>query len=238
MFHSALLILAVVSSATAAVIGFGIGSLLTPFLLLRLEPAMAVAVVALPHLLATVIRFVQHRQSLDRNVILRFGLPSAAGGFSGAWLQGVFDETWLFVILGGLLVATAVANVTRGFGGWVPGTTVALVLGFLSGLFGGLVGNQGGLRAAGLLAFNLAPRPYLATGTAVALLIDAARTPVYLARAGGELFRHGDLLWTAAAGCVLGSLFGEKLFFGIPADRYRTLVSIAVGVLGLWLLTR
>ena len=41
-----------------------------------------------------------------------------------------------------------------------------------------LAGNQGGLRAAGLLAVDLPPRAFLATGTAVALLVDLARTPV------------------------------------------------------------
>jgi hypothetical protein len=44
--------------------------------------------------------------------------------------------------------------------------------------------SRGGLRAAGLTAFDLAPRAFLATGTAVALLVDMARTPVYLAHAG------------------------------------------------------
>ena len=112
---------------------------------------MAVAVVALPHMIATAIRFFHHRRAVDRQVLIRFGVPSAIGGFTGAWLQGALDQQWLFGVLGGLLIATAVANLTRGFGGWKPPTVVATILGLLSGVFGGLVGNQGGLRAAGLL---------------------------------------------------------------------------------------
>jgi uncharacterized membrane protein YfcA len=236
MFLAALFALGVISGATAAVVGFGIGSLLTPLLLTTLSPTMAVAVVALPHLIATAIRFFQHRPAIDGGVIVRFGLPSALGGFTGAWLQGAIDERWLFLVLGGLLIATSVANLTRGFGAWKPPTAIAILLGLLSGVFGGLVGNQGGLRAAGLLAFNLSPRAYLATGTAVALLIDAARTPVYLMRGGSAILSLAVPIGVAAAGCIVGTLLGERLFLGLPAERYRRIVGAAVGVLGVYLL--
>lgn len=45
MFLAALFALGILSGATAAVVGFGIGSLLTPLLLLRLMPTPAVAAV-------------------------------------------------------------------------------------------------------------------------------------------------------------------------------------------------
>jgi uncharacterized protein len=137
-----------------------------------------------------------------------------------------------------LLIATAVANLTHGFGGWKPPAPAAIGLGVLSGLFGGLVGNQGGLRAAGLLAFDLPPRVYLATSTAVALLIDVARTPVYLSRAGAELIPWTWPIAIASAGCVVGTVVGERIFFGLGPDRYRKIVALSVGFLGIWLLTR
>ena len=138
-------------------------------------------------------------------------------------------------VLAILLILTGIANLTRGFGGWRPGSIVAAVLGLLSGIFGGLVGNQGGLRAAGLTAFALEPRAYMATATAVALLIDAARTPIYLARGAGALAGLAAPIAVATVGCVVGTILGERLFFRIPADRYRTLVGAAVIALGLWL---
>jgi len=234
LFFAMLLALGILSGATAAVIGFGIGSLLTPFLLTRLEPHLAISVVALPHLIATAIRYVHYRQWVHRTVLLRFGVPSAIGGLLGAILQGTVRSAALVSVLAIVLILTGIANLTRGFGGWRPGSIVATILGLLSGIFGGLVGNQGGLRAAGLTAFTLDPRAFIATATAVALLIDAARTPVYLARGAEALLGLAAPIAVATVGCVAGTILGERVFFRIPADRYRKLVGVAVMALGLW----
>jgi uncharacterized membrane protein YfcA len=236
LFYTLLLAVGVLSGATAAVIGFGIGSLLTPLLLTRFDPHLAVGLVALPHLLATATRYVQHRHAVDRPVLLRFGVPSAIGGLAGAVLQNTFRSPALILVLAVLLILTGIANLTRGFGGWRPGSYTAAGLGLLSGIFGGLVGNQGGLRAAGLTAFTLRPRAYLATSTAVALIIDAARTPVYLARAGDQLLAFVAPIAVATLGCLGGTIVGERLFLRLSPERYRKMVGVAVIVLGLWLL--
>ncbi len=236
LFYAILLVVGIFSGATAAVIGFGIGSLLTPFLLTRLEPHLAISVVALPHLVATGIRYVHHRPWVNREVLLRFGVPSAIGGLVGALLQSTFRSASLIYVLAVLLILTGIANLTRGFGGWRPGSIAATVLGLFSGISGGLVGNQGGLRAAGLTAFTLEPRPYLATATAVALLIDAARTPIYLVRGAEALVGLAVPIAVVTVGCIAGTILGERIFFRIPAERYRKLVGFAVIALGLWLL--
>ena len=115
LFFAVLLAVGVLSGATAAIIGFGIGSLLTPFLLARLEPHLAIAVVALPHLVATAIRYVHHRQWVNRTVLLRFGVPSAVGGLLGAVLQGTFHSAGLVAVLAILLILTGHRQFDAGF---------------------------------------------------------------------------------------------------------------------------
>ena len=228
----------VLSGGTAAVIGFGIGSLLTPLLTLRMSPDLAIAVVSLPHLLATAVRYARHASAVDRPTLVRFGLWSALGGLAGALLQAALSGPVLLAVLGMLLIATGTASMMSGFGGRRPPTGAALALGLLSGLFGGLAGNQGGLRAAGLLAFDLPPRAFLATSTAVALLVDLARTPVYLARAGGRLAEMALPIMVAGLGCLVGTLWGDRLLARVSADGYRRLVGAGVAAVGLWLLGR
>jgi uncharacterized protein len=220
------------------VVGFGIGSLLTPLLILRTTPDLAVAAVALPHLLATAVRFIRHAPAVSRPTFIRFGLWSAAGGLTGALLQGALSGPALLAVLGALLIATGVASMTGGFAGWRPPPKAALALGVMSGLFGGLAGNQGGLRAAGLLAFDLPPRAFLATSTAVALLVDLARTPVYLLRAGPQLWALAIPIAVAGLGCLLGTVWGERLLSRIRAATYRRLVGAGVAAVGVWLLAR
>jgi uncharacterized protein len=228
----------VLSGSTAAVIGFGIGSLLTPLLTLRLSPALAVAAVALPHLLATAARYIRHAGAVDRPTFLRFGLLSAAGGLAGALLQARLSAPALLAALGVLLIATGVASLSGSFGGRRLPTRAALALGLLSGFFGGLAGNQGGLRAAGLLAFDLSPRAFLATSTAVALVVDLARTPVYLLRAGPQLWSLAVPIAVAAAGCLVGTIWGERLLLRIGTTTYRRAVGAGVAAIGFWLLAR
>lgn len=207
-------------------------------LILRLSPALAVAAVAVPHLFATAVRYFRHAGSVDRATFLRFGLLSVAGGLAGAVLQSRLGGSALLVALGSLLIATGVAGLTGNFGGRRPGAWAAHLMGLGSGFFGGLAGNQGGLRAAGLLAFDLTPRAFLATSTAVALVVDLARTPVYLLRAGAEITSLALPIGVATAGCVAGTLWGERLLLRLRPDAYRRLVGAGVGAIGVWLLTR
>jgi uncharacterized membrane protein YfcA len=209
---------------------------MTPLLLARYSAPVAVGVVAIPHLVATALRFVRHRRAIDRSVLLRFGVPSAIGGAAGGLLHGAFGSEWLVTVLGGLLVMTGIANLTSGFGRWQPSPMMAAALGLLSGVFGGLVGNQGGLRAAGLSAFRLEPRTFLATSTAVALLIDVARTPFYLWRGGGGMLTLWLPIAVATAGCLAGTVLGERVFLRLPPDVYRKVIGVAVLLLGIWLL--
>lgn len=224
------------SGATAAVVGFGIGSLMTPLLLTRFTAPVAVGLVAIPHLAATATRLVQHRGAIDRAVLLRFGIPSAIGGVAGGWLHGVLRSQSLVTVLAVLLILTGLANLTNGFGRWRPAAFIASIVGLLSGLFGGLVGNQGGLRAAGLSAFDLEPRAFLATGTAVALFIDVARTPFYVWRGGDVLLELWLPIAIATAGCLIGTVVGERLFLRMSRDVYRRVVGSAVLILGVALL--
>jgi uncharacterized protein len=178
---------AVLAGAIASVSGFGIGSLLTPLLAVRVGTKLAVAAVSVPHLTATALRFWLLRQHVDRRLLWSFGLMSAAGGLAGALLHAYADNPALTIVFGGLLVFTGVMGLTGyserlRFRGWV-----AWVAGAVSGLLGGLVGNQGGIRSAAMLGFDVPKHAFVATATAVGLIVDGARMPVYLVTQGQEV---------------------------------------------------
>jgi len=138
---------ALIAGAIASVAGFGIGSLLTPILTLWFPTGVAVAFVALPHALATFIRWLGLRRDVSWAVFRQFGIASAVGGLAGALFQNRLASPVLTGVLGALLLLAGIGELARwqpplprsAVGGWVGG--------ILSGFFGGLVGNQGGIRS-------------------------------------------------------------------------------------------
>jgi len=230
-------VVAVLSGGTAAVAGFGIGSLLTPLFAAELGMTTAVAAVAIPHAIATAVRCWRLRHNIDRGVVRSFGLLSALGGLSGALLYTRFSNRTLTIVLALLLIATAIAGLTNWMRRFHPGPRVAGALGVASGLFGGLAGNQGGLRAAALFAFPLAPAAFVATSTATGLLVDAARMPIYVWRAGATLVPLATPIGVASVGVLIGTILGERILLGMSVERFRKVVSTLIGLLGVWLLT-
>jgi uncharacterized membrane protein YfcA len=205
-FFLALAALALVAGALAAVAGFGIGSLLTPFLALRTGISVAVAGVSLAHLCGTALRLLLMRKHVNKKVLLSFGLMSAAGGLAGALLHNVFRSAVLTVVFGSLLVVAGLLGITGLAGTLRIRGPAARVAGVVSGLFGGLVGNQGGIRSAALLGFELGRDEFVATATATALMVDAARVPVYLVTQWDEITGIWRYILVATAGVLAGTV--------------------------------
>ena len=86
-FDIAVAAVAMLAVGIASIAGFGIGSLLTPLVAAQYGMKTAVAAVAVPHFIATLLRFWRLRADVDRRVFLGFGLMSAAGSLAGALIH-------------------------------------------------------------------------------------------------------------------------------------------------------
>lgn len=236
MFELVLALVGVLAGGVAAVAGFGIGSLLTPVLAGALGMKLAVAAISIPHFAGTGIRLWRLRSHVDRSLLRGFGLASAAGGLAGALLHSLAGSPVLRVAFGLLLLLAAASELTGLMERVRLGTVGAWLAGGLSGGFGGLVGNQGGIRSAALLAFELGPRAFVATATAIALVVDVARMPVYLVTQGGAIADVAGLVAIATAGVVVGTLVGERVLGRIPRPVFRRLVAGLIGALGVYML--
>lgn len=230
---------AVIAGAIAAISGFGIGSVLTPVLSSQFDVRLAIALVSLPHLAGTFVRFLLVRAHIDRDVLLGFGAASAIGGLVGAALQAVVQSAALAVVFGLLLVFAGLGSLT-GFAQRMrfSGRRSALVGGALSGLLGGLVGNQGGIRAAALLGFDVERQAFIATATAVALIVDGARIPVYLVTQGAGIAAQWPLILLLATGAIVGTLLGERTLRRMSEAVFRRVVGVLLLVLGVYTLAR
>jgi uncharacterized membrane protein YfcA len=229
---AAVFVVAVAAGSIAAVSGFGIGSLLTPALLLSMPTAHAVAVLAIPHAVATTIRWLRLRRDVHAPTFKQFGVASAIGGLTGAALQSRLASPTLTIVLAVLLVLAGSTELARRSVPLPQTRFWRLLGGMLSGLFGGLVGNQGGIRAAALLGFKLQPRELVATATAAALLVDAARVPIYLLSSGSVIAGATRLWMVVSIGVTVGTFAGVPILSRIPESTYRRLVGGLLLVLG------
>lgn len=228
------LVVAAVAGAIAAIAGFGIGSLLTPLLALSYGTKLAVVLVSLPHFVATALRAWMLRDAVNRRVLLTFGIPSAAGGLLGALLHAIAGNDALSAVLGVLLLFAGISGAS-GLSArlHVESARWSIALGALSGGFGGLVGNQGGLRSAALLHFAMDGRAVVATATAIGLLVDVARIPVYLASSSADIASHWPVVVIATVGVVAGTLVGGPILRRLPEPVFRRTVFALIAILGL-----
>jgi hypothetical protein len=108
----------------------------------------------------------------------------------------------------------------------------------VSGILGGVVGNQGGIRSAAMLGFDVPRHAFVATATAVGLIVDGARMPVYLVTQGDKIVELWPVLLAATAGAVIGTLAGERALKRIAEPTYRRVISALLLALGLFMLGR
>ncbi|HEX6964828.1 MAG TPA: sulfite exporter TauE/SafE family protein [Gemmatimonadaceae bacterium] len=236
LFHLVLALVAVVAGGIAAVSGFGIGSLLTPTLALATGTKLAVAAIAVPHFVATVQRFWILRRHVDRRVLLGFGIASAVGGLAGALAHTDVSSRSLTVVFGVLLLLAGASQLT----GWMEhvrwGRASAWVAGLLSGVLGGLVGNQGGIRSAAMLGFDVPKEAFVATATAVGIFVDVARLPVYVATEGHAIASVWPFVLIATIGAVIGTVLGTRLLGHLPPRAFRQVIGVLLVLLGVYMI--
>jgi uncharacterized membrane protein YfcA len=233
-----LAIASVLAGATAAIAGFGIGSILTPLVALSVDAKLAVAAVSFPHFAGTLLRWWRLRAHVDRTVFRSFGVASAVGGLCGAALHTAASGRTLSLTLGVLLLVAASAEMT----GWMRRVTALRrwrsAAGLVSGLCGGLVGNQGGVRSAALLGFDLPRQEFVATASAIALLVDGVRMPIYLVAASTELRGLASTIGVATTGVLVGTLAGGRLLRQVPERVFGTVMAGLIGLLGVMMIVR
>ena len=108
--------------------------------------------------------------------------------------------------------------------------------GFISGFFGGLSGHQGALRSAFLIRSGLSKESFIATGIAIACLIDVTRLSVY----AENIFKnHETLNWNlvliATLSAFAGAFLGNKMLKKMTISALQSFVAVALIVFSVFL---
>lgn len=209
--------------------GFGLGTLLSPVMMLFFPVETAIALTGIVHFLNNIFKLSLVGRQADKTVLFRFGLPAVLAALAGAWLLLRLGhlQPLLSYSLGGsefsvhpvkllialLLVFFSLMDLLPALSGLQFGRDKLVIGGVLSGFFGGLSGNQGALRSAFLIKSGLSKEAYLGTAVVVSTFVDLTRLGVYSSHmTTGSLAGHTGLLIGATLCAFSGAFIGNRLF--------------------------
>ncbi|MGI9075452.1 MAG: sulfite exporter TauE/SafE family protein [Bryobacteraceae bacterium] len=207
----------------AAVAGFGIGSILTPVVAFGTGMKLGVSIVAVPHFIATLVRFLRLWRHVDRRVFWTFGMTNAAGALIGALLHTQANDPALKWLLAVLLLFAGVLSVFGYAERLRFGRALAWPAGAISGIFGGLVGNQGGIRSAAMLGLKIDREAFVATATASDSSSTWRASQSICIAMEVKSWKHWPIVvWSTIV--IVGTFLGMRLLSRIPEMVFRRVV--------------
>jgi uncharacterized membrane protein YfcA len=215
------------SEVVGTMAGFGSSTIYLPLASYLLDFKTALVLVAIFHFFGNISRIAFFRHSMDKNVLLLFGIPSFVLSLMGATLVGDISQTVLKFMLGIFLIAISVTFLVKPALAF-PANAKSLVLGGgISGFIVGLIGTGGALRASFLTGLKMEKEKYIATAAVIGLGTDATRIPSYIS-AGFLPEQYYYLIPILFGTAVAGSYIGRKIVTRIDQDKFKKMVLIAV----------
>lgn len=233
--------------------GFGLGTILTPVLMIFFPVEVAIALTGVVHFFNNVFKLFLVGRHANRDVLIRFGIPSVIAAILGSWLLlNMSDLQPLFsykafgreievypvkFIISVLLIFFASMDLIPFFSKLQFGKDKLPLGGVLSGFFGGLSGNQGALRSAFLIKAGLSKEAFVGTAVVVSTLVDFTRLSIYAANFTTSGLTDNIKLvviatLSAIAGAYLGNLLLKKVtlkFLQVTVAILLIIISIGLG---------
>lgn len=245
-------LISILSAGLTLFSGFGLGTILTPVFALFFPLHLAIAMTAIVHFLNNLLKFVLLGRHMDLKIVLRFGLPAMLAAFAGSkllvFLEGIpalasytfLESTHEILLVKVVIAVIMIVFVVLEFTGALEKVNLGkqhhMIGGVLSGLFGGLSGHQGALRSLFLLKANLTKEAFLATGIAIACIVDLVRLGVYSEKFQPVMFSSNLVpLGVAILFSFLGTYIGNKLIKKVTMKEIQILVSIMLVTLAILL---
>ena len=189
-------------------------------------------------------------KNTDKTVVLRFGIPAFVSSFAGALLLVRLSDLqplYSYILLGKeysitpvkfiiaiLLILFSLTEIIPYFRNLQFDRKYLMIGGALSGFFGGLSGHQGALRSAFLIKIGFDKTTYIATGIAIACLVDLSRLGVYSTRfLQSGLHDNLLLVIVATLSAFSGALLGNRLLKKVTLQGVQIFVTTMLIILAI-----
>ena len=225
--------------------GFGLGTILTPVMMIFFPVEIAIAFTGIVHFSNNIFKLLIVGEKANKKVLIRFGIPAIFAAFFGSYILINMDTNYImysYTLMGELqsisyvkflisiiLIVFALIDLIPFFKKLKFGEKSLPLGGFLSGFFGGLSGNQGALRSSFLIKLNLEKQTFIATTVVISFFVDLTRLGVY----STNLFKinleeHLVIGICSVSSAILGAFVGNKLLKKVTLNSIRVLVATLI----------
>ena len=233
--------------------GFGLGTILTPVMILYFPVELAISFTGIVHFLNNIFKIFLIGKHVNKEVLVRFGLPAILSALIGSHILFQLDNNIILYsyklfgdimevqllkfVISILLLIFALIDLIPFFKKLKFEKKSLPLGGFLSGFFGGLTGNQGALRSAFLIKSGLNKKEFIGTTVLISLFVDISRISVYSSNLIEYNISNYYLLgFFAISAAISGSIIGNILLKKITLKLIQIIVAILIMLIGLGLL--
>ena len=227
---------AFLAAALTVPAGFGLSTMLTPVVLLVLDPHEAVAVVAIVHGAHNYAKYFSLKEHVDFAAIKHYGIWLVFGAILGAVLQTQVPQRPLLLVIGIFLIILPILTLSENWSGYKIPEANDRIGGFGSGFMGGLSGHQGALRAMFLSRRLTNKMSFAATASILALCVDLTRIPIYLYFRPEEIFEHAKLTGLLVLSALIGVRVGKKWLVKWKSNTIRNGIMVGIVASGIFYL--
>ena len=234
--------------------GFGLGTILTPVMMVFFPVEIAIALTGVVHFSNNIFKLFLVGKNFDKDILLRFGIPAVIFAFIGASLLLLipnqepiytyifFDKTFeifaIKLIVALLMMFFAVIDLIPYLNNIEFHRNKLPIGGAFSGFFGGLTGAQGALRSAFLIRSGMTKEAFIGTTVVISSFVDLTRLSVYSTRLLQIDLNENLLLITIATlSAISGAFIGNKLlkkvtlaFLQKTVATMLVIISLALGL--------
>ena len=213
--------------------GFGLATMITPVMLLWLDPHLAIAAVAVVHAAHNGWKLLLLKSDVDFSAVKRYGWAMVLGALIGASLGTSIDPQPLLIVVGFALILLPILSISERWTNYRLPEAEDRWGGFGSGFMGGLTGHQGALRAMFLQRRLPDKSAYAATAALLALVVDLSRLPVYLYSDGEALIEFLPLVAGSVLSAIIGVHLGKRWLKKWKKSFISTMITIGIVLSGI-----
>ena len=220
-------LLALVAEVIGTISGFGSSILFVPLASLFFDFKLVLGITAVFHVFSNIAKIYLFRHGVDRNVVLKLGIPAVLFVIIGAVLTTFIPQDAIALMMNVMLIILSfylVINIEKN----LEANNKNLVTGgMLSGFLAGLIGTGGAIRGLVLTGFGLEKNIFVATSAFIDLGVDLSRAVVYVS-SGYFLKTFLPMIPFLIGISFLGSYIGKQILYYTTQRVFRYIVLVTI----------